>query len=332
MKKRVLDKQTGTKVSALGLGCMGMAEWYGPTDDAQSIATIQLAYEMGVTLFDTADMYGKGKNEEVIGSAIKPFRKKIILATKCGIVREKDGKDYMGINGTPEYIKSACEASLKRLGVDCVDLYYLHRIDPNVPIEESMKAMIELIEEGKIRFIGLSEANEETIRRAHKIHPVTALQTEYSVGIRKVAESVLPACQELGITFIPYSPIGRGLLSGQYHSAKDFAEDDFRRSLPQFQDENLLANFRLISSLEKIAAEKKCTTAQLSLAWLLARGENIIPIPGTKQKNHLKENLEATNIELSSVDMALIETACSKTPLKGERLPQILLEKFGLHS
>jgi aryl-alcohol dehydrogenase-like predicted oxidoreductase len=330
MKKRILSQSSGYKVSALGLGCMGMSEFYGATDKAQSVNTIRFAYESGVDFFDTADMYGKGENETLIGEAVRPFRNDITLATKCGIVRDPDGPNTMGLNGSYEYITQACAASLKRLGVDYIDLYYLHRVDPNTPIEESMRALSDLVEHGKIRFIGLSEVNAETLRKAHQIHPITAVQTEYSLTVKRTAEEILPVCRELGVTFIPYSPIARGLLSGKYINKNELSQNDWRRELPQFQDEHLPQNLEFINGLENLAKIKNCSAAQISLAWLLAQGDDIISIPGTRQTKHLSENIASLYIDLSQEDLAYIDKLCVDKPVLGERLPKALMEKFKL--
>lgn len=326
----MLDKKSGVMVSALGLGCMGMSEWYGVTDDNESTNTIRAAFEMGINFFDTADMYGKGHNETLLGRAVAAFRDKVIIATKCGITRDLDGPNTIGVNGSYSYIKQACDASLKRLNTDHIDLFYLHRIDAQVPIEESMRAMKELVDSGKIRFIGLCEVDSETLARAHKIAPVTAVQTEYSIGTREAAEAILPVCKKLGISFVPYSPMGRGLFSGKYRDASAFEKDDFRTILPQFEQENLAANLRFIDVLQTMAREKGYTAAQLALAWVLAQGDNIIPIPGTRRIKHLQENIVAADIVLSSNDLQRIEQACQESPVQGKRLPPALMQAFNL--
>jgi aryl-alcohol dehydrogenase-like predicted oxidoreductase len=330
MKNRILDQRTKLSVSALGLGCMGMSEWYGPTNKSESIATIKTAFDAGINFYDTADMYGKGGNEHLLGEAIAPFREQVVIATKCGIVRDAEGPNTMGLNGSTSYIKSACDASLKRLGVDYIDLYYLHRIDPQTPIEESMQALADLVDCGKIKYVGLSEAGADIIRRAHGVYPITAVQTEYSLTARRAAEDVLPVCRELGITFVPYSPIGRGLLTGKYKNQNQLALDDWRRELPQFAEANSGFNQEFIRELEGIAKELNCTTAQLSLAWLLAQGNNIIPIPGTRRIKHLSENIQAINVKLNANHLEAIETLCIEKPVHGDRLPKALMEKFKL--
>lgn len=330
MKKRILDQHTNLMSSAIGLGCMGMSEFYGPSDRQAALATLQRAYELGVTLFDTADMYGKGENEKLVGEAIKPFRDEIILATKCGIVRDAEGPNTIGLDGSYDYIKQACEASLKRLQVDVIDLFYLHRIDPKTPIEESMRALSDLVKAGKIRYIGLSEANVEHLKKAHQIHPITALQTEYSLTVRRTAEEMLPVCRQLGITFVAYSPMGRGLLSGSYQNKSQLDQQDWRRELPQFQDENLVHNLAFIEGLKRIAQQKNCTTAQLALAWLLAQGDDVVPIPGTRREKYIEENCAAVDLKLNQEDLRAIDLLFATTPPQGQRLPKVLMEKFEL--
>ncbi len=330
MKKRQLDQQTKLLTSSIGLGCMGMSEFYGQSDRKESIMTLQKAYDLGVTLFDTADMYGKGENEKLIGEAIKPFRDNVILATKCGIVRDAEGPNTIGLDGSYDYIKEACEASLKRLGVDFIDLFYLHRIDPKTPVEESMRALSDLVKEGKIRYIGLSEVSADDLKKAHRVHSVTALQTEYSLTARRKAEEMLPVCRDLGVTFVAYSPMGRGLLSGLYHNINQLDQNDWRRELPQFQEQNLYHNLAFIDGLKKIADKKGCALAQLSLAWLLAQGDDIIPIPGTRQKKYIQQNCAAVDLILDQNDLKSIELLFADTPPRGQRLPQALMEKFEL--
>lgn len=331
MEYRKLGKK-GPLVSALGLGCMGMSPSYGPTDDTISLQVIKRAYDKGITFFDTADMYGNGGNEQLLGHAIRPFRDKIILATKCGI---KFIGDECKIDNTPSYIKQSCEASLRRLGVEEIDLYYLHRYNPEVSFHESMGALLDLVKEGKVRHIGLSEVDAETLGKAHQIlgDSLIALQTEYSIANAEFAEIVLPTCRKLGISFIPYSPLGRGLLSGKIKDTKAFKESttvEYRAMLPQFQPDILTNNLFLIKAIETIAKRKKCTEAQLSLAWLLAQGDDIIPIPGTKKLEYLEENIGSLNVTLSNEDLELIEKARSENPVKGGRYPKELMELFHL--
>ncbi|MBJ9989398.1 aldo/keto reductase [Paenibacillus sp. S28] len=321
MKSRSLGNSS-LEVSALGLGCMGMSDFYSGRDEEEAIRTIHRAIEFGVTLLDTADMYGVGKNEELIGRAVKGRRSEVILATKFGNMRSEDGK-FLGVNGRPEYVKAACDASLRRLGVDYIDLYYQHRVDPLTPIEETVGAMSELVSEGKVRYLGLSEAAETTIRRAHAVHPITALQTEYSLWSRDVEDEILPVCRELGIGFVPYSPLGRGFLTGQIQKFEDLADDDYRRFSPRFQGDNFIKNLELVRRVEEIAAEKGVMPSQLALAWLLAQGNDIVPIPGTKRREYLEENIGAIAIELTKEDLARIDEAAPKGAAFGTRYPDM---------
>jgi aryl-alcohol dehydrogenase-like predicted oxidoreductase len=317
METRALGQQ-GLRVSALGLGCMGMSEFYTGRDDAESVSTIHRALELGINLMDTADMYGPFTNERLVGRAIRGRRDGVILATKFGNQRGEDGS-FLGVNGRPEYVRKSCDGSLQRLGVDHIDLYYQHRVDRTVPIEETVGAMADLIREGKVRFLGLSEAAPATIRRAHREHPITALQTEYSLWTRDPEDEVLPLCRELGIGFVAYSPLGRGFLTGRFRSFEDLAEDDYRRNSPRFQGENFQRNLDLVERVEEIGRRKKCSPAQLALAWLLAQGEDIIPIPGTKQRRYLEENVEALKVELTRSDLDEIEEVAPKGVAAGER-------------
>ncbi|UZJ76885.1 aldo/keto reductase [Fictibacillus sp. KU28468] len=320
MQKRKLGNE-GLEVSSLGLGCMGMSDFYSGQDDQESLKTIHHALELGVNFLDTADMYGVGKNEELVGTAISDCRKDVILATKFGNVRGEDGS-FLGVNGHPKYVKEACENSLRRLGTDYIDLYYQHRVDPGIPIEETVGAMSILAQEGKIRYLGLSEASPETIRRAHDVHPITAVQTEYSLWSRDVEEQILPAIRELDIGFVPYSPLGRGFLTGQIKKIEDLAEDDYRRFSPRFQGENFQKNLDLVEKIKEIALEKNCSTSQLAIAWLLAQGNDIVPIPGTKKTRYLEENVGAIKVELTQEDLNRINEAAPRGAVAGERYPE----------
>ena len=316
MKQRKLGQ--GLTVSELGLGCMGMSEFYGTGDEAESIDTIHRALDLGVTLIDTADMYGSGENEQLIGKAIKDKRDRVVLATKFGILRSQD-KGFRGVNGSPEYVDQACDASLLRLGIDYIDLYYQHRVDPQVPIEETVGAMAELVHQGKIRYLGLSEASAATIRRAASVHPISALQSEYSLWSRDPEDEILPTIRELGIGFVAYSPLGRGFLSGNITSPEDFPADDYRRNAPRFQGENFYKNLQLVEQVKEIAVEKGVTGGQLALAWLLAQGDDIVPIPGTKRRKYLEENVAAAEITLTQAEINSINEVAPKNVAAGDR-------------
>jgi aryl-alcohol dehydrogenase-like predicted oxidoreductase len=320
MQQRKLGSQ-GLLVSELGLGCMGMSEFYGPRDDIESVATIHRALELGIDFFDTSDVYGPYHNEELVGRTFKPIRDRVIIATKFGIVRHPDGRRE--INGRPEYVRSACDASLKRLGIDRIDLYYQHRVDRSVPIEETVGAMAELIKAGKVRYLGLSEASAKTIRRAHATHPISAVQSEYSLWSRDIENEVLPTLRELGIGLVAYSPLGRGFLSGEYKSPDDFHPSDFRRLNPRFQGENFKRNLEVVERVNQIAAEKGVTPSQLALAWVFARGLDMVPIPGTKRRKYLDENAAAVKVQLSQSDLHRIEEVAPKGFAAGDRYPDM---------
>jgi len=318
IKLRRLGSQ-GLQTSTIGLGCMGMSDFYGPSNEQQSIATIHRALELGINILDTADIYGPFTNEELVGRAIRGKRDGVIIATKFGNVRDPKTRAFLGVNGTPEYVRQACEASLKRLGIDTIDLYYQHRVDQNTPIEDTVGAMAELVREGKVRYLGLSEASVNTIRRAHKVHPITAVQTEYSLWTRDPEEGLLDALRLLDIGFVAYSPLGRGFLTGQIKRIEDLAEDDFRRHNPRFQGENFKKNLELVAKVEEMAKEHKCTPAQLALAWVLAQGDDIVPIPGTRHPERVEENVGALNVVLSENDLRRIDLVAPKGVAAGER-------------
>jgi aryl-alcohol dehydrogenase-like predicted oxidoreductase len=317
MEKRTLGR-SGLDVSAIGLGCMGMSEFYGSSDESESIGVIHRAIELGSTFLDTADMYGTGHNEQLVGRAVRDRRDKVVLATKFGNVRGEDGS-FQGINGKPEYVRHACEASLRRLGVDVIDLYYQHRVDPNTPIEDTVGAMADLVRQGKVRFLGLSEAGPETIRRAHAVHPIAALQTEYSLWSRDPEDTILSAVRELGIGFVAYSPLGRGFLTGRFRSIEDLDPSDWRRNSPRFQGDNFQRNLQLVTEIQTISREKGCTASQLALAWVLVQGSDIVPIPGTKRIKYLEENIRALEVRLTQQDLARIDRVLPGGAAAGQR-------------
>ena len=326
--QRKLGK-AGLSVSALGLGCMGMSEFYGSTDEAESIATIHRALDAGVTFLDTADVYGNGRNEELVGRALQGRRDQAMLATKFGNVRAKDGS-WLGVSGRPEYVLQSCDASLRRLGVTHIDLYYQHRVDADVPIEETVGAMAQLVQQGKVRYLGLSEAAPKTLRRAAAVHPISALQTEYSLWTRDPEDQVLATCRELGIGFVAYSPLGRGFLTGRFRTQSDFESGDYRQNSPRFQGENLNRNLAIVHGIEKLAAQKHCTPAQLALAWLLARGEDIVPIAGTKRRSYLDENIGALQVTLTLADIEQLDRIAPRGVTAGARYPEQAMQRVNL--
>ena len=333
MQQRALGNQ-GLKVSAQGLGCMGMSDFYGARDEAEGLATIQLALELGVNFLDTSDMYGPHTNEELVGRAIRGHRQQFVVATKFGIMRGPKPPSggmapFLGVNGRPEYVRSCCDASLIRLGTDHIDLYYQHRVDPEVPIEETVGAMADLVSAGKVRFLGLSEAGPKTIRRAHAVHPISALQSEYSLWSREPEDEILPTLRELGIGFVPYSPLGRGFLTGRFKTPDDFDADDYRRNSPRFQGDNFAKNLELVDQIKSLAEQKGVTAGQLALAWVLSQGEDIAPIPGTKRRSYLKENIAASTVLFSPAELAEIAKSLPMGVASGTRYPEAMMKLVG---
>lgn len=328
MRTRKLGSE-GLKVAELGLGCMGMSEFYGTSSEQESISTIQRAIDLGVTMIDTADMYGPFTNERLVGKAIKNRRENVVIATKFGNVRGEDGS-FLGVSGKPDYVRQACDTSLQRLGVDVIDLYYQHRVDPEVPIEDTIGAVAELVEQGKVRYLGMSEAKPATIRRAHAVHPITALETEYSLWSREPEDEILETTRELGIGFVAYSPLGRGFLSGKIANPEDFEADDYRRTSPRFQGDNFYQNLQLVEQVKEIAVQKGVTPSQLAIAWLLAQGEDIVPIPGTRRQKNLEENIAAAGIVLTSGELEQIEKIAPKGAAVGERYPAVHMSAVNL--